>query len=187
MKTRFNGKSMIYVICIAICILGFQNSHAADVIIPCGSEPTDMNIDLGDIVECQIDPAGDSDRADRQPLDRRAPARCADRGAGGGRGPAGSGRGLSAGSGDGRRRRWRHQVGRHDRGMVGVAGSPAHGRVRLARGITDRDRPPRDRTGLATDHAPLRGIPRPGRGRRDRGGAGHLELVHVALTGLAEP
>jgi hypothetical protein len=38
-----------------------QSAHAADESIPCGSEPTNMAIDYGDVIGCTIDPVGDTD------------------------------------------------------------------------------------------------------------------------------
>jgi hypothetical protein len=49
------------VICLTILVLYVQLSRAADVLIQCDSEPTDMTIDVGDIIDCAITPIADSD------------------------------------------------------------------------------------------------------------------------------
>lgn len=44
-----------------LTLLGTGSARADDVALPCESEPTDMTIHVGDIVQCDISPAGDTD------------------------------------------------------------------------------------------------------------------------------
>ena len=52
------------IVAVTVCLIAFvlfsQSSEAVDEIIPCDPEPTDMTIDIGDIVSCEISVA-DSD------------------------------------------------------------------------------------------------------------------------------